>query len=136
MRRALYGWLAWAWPALGLAAPTADTVFVHGAVYTVDAARSWASAVAIAGPTIVYVGDDRTARTYIGPHTRVVDLDGRMLLPGFQDSPVHPALAPNPATQLNVDGLATRAAIVARIREFATAHPDSAWIVGTVVFER
>ena len=131
MRRAIHGWLACAWPALALAAPTADTVFVHGAVYTVDAARSWASAVAVAGPTIVYVGDDRTARTYIGPHTRVVDLDGRMLLPGFQDSHVHPALAPNTATQLNVDGLATRAAIVARIREFATAHPDAAWIVGT-----
>ena len=68
----------------------ADVVFVNGSVYTVDAVRAWATAVAVSGERIVYVGDDRTARAYVGSATRVVDLAGRMLLPGFQDSHVHP----------------------------------------------
>lgn len=114
------------------AAPApADTVFLNGAVYVADAARSWASAVAVRGERIVYVGHDAGARSHVGPHTRVVDLGGRMLLPGFQDSHVHPGLAPNPATRLDVGGLETRAAILDRIRRYAAAHPDSPWIVGT-----
>jgi predicted amidohydrolase YtcJ len=109
----------------------ADTVFVKGAVYTADAARSWATAVAVQGQHIVYVGDDPTARRYVGKATRVIDLAGRMLLPGFQDSHVHPALAPNPATQLDVSGLATEHAIIERIRQHARANADKPWIVGT-----
>jgi predicted amidohydrolase YtcJ len=109
----------------------ADTVFVNGAVYTADAARSWATAVAVRGDRIVYVGDDATARNYIGKGTRVIELAGRMLLPGFQDSHVHPALAPNPATQLDVGGLETEAEIVERIRQHALAHPGKPWVVGT-----
>ena len=109
----------------------ADTVFVQGAVYTADAARSWATAVAVRGDRIVYVGDDATARSYIGKDSRVIELAGRMLLPGFTDSHVHPALAPNPATQLDVGGLATEGEIVERIRQHARAHPGKPWIVGT-----
>jgi predicted amidohydrolase YtcJ len=116
--------------ATGATAP-ADTVFVSGAVYTADAARSWATAVAVRGDRIVYVGDDRTARAYVGKGTRVVDLAGRMLLPGFQDSHVHPALAPNPATQLDVGGLQNAQEIVEHIRRHAAAHPGQPWIVGT-----
>ena len=109
----------------------ADVVFVNGSVYTVDAVRAWATAVAVSGERIVYVGDDRTARAYVGSATRVVDLAGRMLLPGFQDSHVHPGMAPNSETQLNVGGLQTKAEIVDRIRAFAKAHPEKSWIVGT-----
>jgi predicted amidohydrolase YtcJ len=109
----------------------ADTVFTNGAVYTADAARSWATAVAVRGERIVYVGDDATARRHIGKATRVIDLAGRMLLPGFQDSHVHPALAPNPATQLDVGGLKSEQEIVAQVRRHAAAHPGKPWIVGT-----
>lgn len=109
----------------------ADTVFVNGAVYTADAARSWATAVAVRGPHIVAVGDDATLRAYVGKSTRVIDLAGRMLLPGFQDSHVHPALAPNPATQLDVGGLQTEREIIEQIRRHAAARPAQPWIVGT-----
>jgi predicted amidohydrolase YtcJ len=87
--RLLVCWLAILCAARAEAA-SADLVFVNGAVYTVDAARSWASAVAITGERITYVGDDATARTFIDEATRVIDLNHRMLLPGFQDSHVHP----------------------------------------------
>ena len=109
----------------------ADTVFLNGAVYTVDAAQPTAAAVAISQGRIVYVGADDTARKYVGRKTRVIDLQGRTLLPGFQDSHLHPGLAPNPDTTLDLDGLKTRDAIVERIRRFAAAHPHKEWIVGT-----
>ena len=61
----------------------ADLVLTGGAVYTVDAARTWAQAVAISGGRIVAVGSDADMRPQVGPGTEVVNLRGRMLLPGF-----------------------------------------------------
>lgn len=112
------------------AAAPADLVFVDGAVYTLDAARRWASAVAVRGGRIVFVGTDAGARPYVGPRTRVVDLDGRMLLPSFQDSHAHPSAVANPARQLDLEGLQDRGAIFERIRAFVAARPGPGWIVG------
>jgi predicted amidohydrolase YtcJ len=109
----------------------ADIVLLNGAVYTVDAAQPTAAAVAIAQGRIVYVGTDAAARKYVGGNTRVVDLQGRTLLPGFQDSHLHPGDVPNPGTALDLGGLKTREEIFARIRGFAAAHPRKEWIVGT-----
>ncbi len=108
----------------------ADTVFDGGEVYTMDAARRWASAVAVREGTIVYVGDDAGVQSLIGPDTRVVPLQGRMLLPAFQDSHAHASHVPNPAKQLDLEGLKDRETLFTRIRAFAEAHPDSAWITG------
>jgi predicted amidohydrolase YtcJ len=69
--------------------PPADRVFLGGAVYTVDEERSWAEAVATRDGLIVYVGSDAGAREYVGADTEVVDLAGRMVLPGFHDSHIH-----------------------------------------------
>ena len=68
---------------------TADRVFINGAVYTVDADRSWAEAVAINDGHIVFVGSNDGAQTWIGDTTEVTELDGQMLLPGFHDSHAH-----------------------------------------------
>jgi predicted amidohydrolase YtcJ len=108
----------------------ADLVFNNGAVYTVDAARSWATALAVTGDRITYVGTDAGARELVGPHTRRIDLKHRMLLPGFQDSHVHPSEAPNPANTLDLHGLIQREQVLERIRQFARAHPERPWIVG------
>jgi len=114
----------------GTAAMPADLVFLDAAVYTVDAARRWATAVAVRDGKIVFVGTDAAAQPYIGPATRVLDLDGRMLLPAFQDSHAHASHVPNPANELDLDGLKDREQLFSRIREFAAAHPRKAWIVG------
>lgn len=114
----------------GSAPAVADLVFVDGAVYTLDAARRWASAVAVHDGKIVYVGNDAGARAFVGPRTRVVDLHGKMLLPAFQDSHAHPSLVPNPASQLDLEGLQDRGALFARIRAYAVAHPQRAWLLG------
>jgi predicted amidohydrolase YtcJ len=67
----------------------ADQVFKNGAIYTVDSSRSWARAVAIKDSEIVHVGDDKQADAFIGPTTEVIDLGGKMMLPGFHDVHVH-----------------------------------------------
>ena len=67
-----------------------DIVFRNGPVYIVDANKPWARAVAVKGKRIVFVGDDVGVRPFVGPQTRVVDLAGRMLLPGFVEGHVHP----------------------------------------------
>ncbi|MEI9905325.1 MAG: amidohydrolase family protein [Asticcacaulis sp.] len=68
----------------------ADTVFLHGYVYTVDAHDSVVQALAVKGGVIVYAGDDAGARVFTGRRTRIVDLAGRMLMPGLIDGHMHP----------------------------------------------
>lgn len=67
----------------------ADTVFVNGRIYTVDRARPWAEAVAIRNGTFAFVGNTVDARAYIGPSTKVVDLAGKMAMPGLHDAHQH-----------------------------------------------
>ncbi len=131
-----HDWLAWILllscaRASAATPPPADLVFVNGAVYTVDAARHWASALAVRGGNIVFVGDDGGARALVGPKTRLVDLQQRMLLPGFQDSHSHPALVPNPGGMLDLKGSADRTVIGAQIKSYAAANPQAPWVTGT-----
>ena len=108
----------------------ADLVFVNGAVYTVDAARSWAQAVAVREGRIAAVGTDAAIRPSIDAHTEVIDLAGRMVLPGFQDAHVHPVYAGIDMLQCDLHDLVTKDDYLRAIAEYAAAHPDAAWILG------
>jgi predicted amidohydrolase YtcJ len=133
IRRGVGRWLAWvalAWIAPSSASPPADLVFLDGVVYTGDAARSWAEALAVNGKRISYVGPTAGARRLIGPGTQVIDLHQRMLMPAFQDSHVHPGMVLDPAVSLNLAGLNSRAEISDAVRRFAAKHPRHVWIVG------
>lgn len=72
------------------AAEPADAVYRHGRIYTVDAERRWVEAVAIKNGRFVAVGSDADIAPYIGTATRVVDLAGRMAMPGIHDMHMHP----------------------------------------------
>src|SRR5438309_881330 len=71
------------------AAP-ADAVYVNGYVYTVDASDSVQQALAVRDGRIAYVGSSAGARALAGAATRVIDLQGRVLMPGFVDGHMHP----------------------------------------------
>ena len=73
-----------------LSAQVADVIFFNGAIYKVDATRSWAEAVVIAENRIAFVGGNDEALKQRSESTRVVNLEGRMMLPGFHDVHVHP----------------------------------------------
>lgn len=68
----------------------ADTVYRNGYVYTVDAKDSVQQALAVRGGRIVYVGDNDGAKALTGKKTEVIDLQGRMLMPGLIDGHMHP----------------------------------------------
>jgi len=111
-------------------APGADAVYRNGKVYTVDEARSWAEAVAITDGRISYVGSDDGAATHIGANTTVVDLDGRMMLPAFQDIHIHPISGGMEASACDLNGLAGLPEYRSVIGEYAAANPDVPWILG------
>ncbi len=69
---------------------SADMVMRNGYVYTVDGKESVQQAVAVKDGKILYVGSDEGAASYIGTQTQVIDLAGRMLMPGFIDAHMHP----------------------------------------------
>ena len=68
----------------------ADMVMRNGYVYTVDGKNSVQQAIAVTGGKIVYVGGDDGVAPYIGKQTQLIDLAGRMLMPGFIDGHMHP----------------------------------------------
>lgn len=67
----------------------ADVIFLDGVIYTANSSQSIANALAIKGDQIIYVGNDKTAQTYQGKQTRVVDLQGKMVIPGLHDAHIH-----------------------------------------------
>jgi predicted amidohydrolase YtcJ len=113
------------------AAPVpADLVLTRADVYTVDAARSWAEAVAVRDGKITFVGSAREAQRFVGPGTRVLDLKGRMVLPGFHDAHVHPVSGGVELAQCNLNDLPTGEAVVAKVRDCAARLGPDEWVVG------
>ncbi|MDZ7361098.1 MAG: amidohydrolase [candidate division KSB1 bacterium] len=107
-----------------------DLVLRNGAIYTMNAAREWAEAVAVDGGRIVYVGTDSAVKKWIGGRTQVVDLQGKMVLPGFHDSHVHPLSGGLELGECNLNGLETQEQILEAIRRFAQQNPAASWIRG------
>ncbi len=114
-----------------LAPAPASTVYRGGAVYTVDAARSWAEAVAIHEGKIVYVGPNTGAAKWVGPATRVVELNGKMMLPGFHDSHVHLVGGGIELDECDLNGTTNLTEVLDRIRKYVAKYPDRAWIRGS-----
>ncbi|MFT4082146.1 MAG: amidohydrolase [Nocardioides sp.] len=108
----------------------ADLVFTGGPVHLGTAARSRATAVAVTGSRIVAVGHHDDVTDLIGPATEVVDLAGRLLVPGFQDAHVHPVGGGLELGQCDLTGALTADEVRRRISAYAQAHPDAGWITG------
>jgi hypothetical protein len=108
----------------------ADLALRGGAIYTVDGTRSWAETIAIDDGRIVYVGTDAGAKDWIGPQTQVVDLKGRMVVPGMQDVHIHPISGGIEANGCDLNAANSVEEYVAIIRKYADEHPDETWIKG------
>jgi predicted amidohydrolase YtcJ len=87
-------------------------------------------AVAVAGGRIVAVGSRSDVAPLVGPGTVVESLAGRWLLPAFHDAHVHPVQAGLELDQCDLTGGSTIEGYLARIEEYAAAHPDRPWISG------
>jgi hypothetical protein len=109
--------------------PHADLVFTEGPVLTMDPARTRASSLAVSGERIMAVGHDEV-RELIGPATEVVDLTGKLLMPGFQDAHVHAVGGGCELAECDLAEIVEVGAYLERIRSYADTHPERAWITG------
>ena len=107
----------------------ADLVFTGGPVHLGNAVHSRATAVAVTGERIVAVGHAEVAEL-VGPGTEVVDLAGRLLIPGFQDAHVHPVGGGLELGACDLTGAVTLEEYRRRISAYAAANPDATWITG------
>ena len=108
----------------------ADLLLTGGSIVTMHPARPVARALAVRSGRIVAVGSAEDVRGLIGPATRVVQLAGETVAPGFQDAHVHPigaGLARLRCELHEEHGLDTYLGIVAA---YAAAHPELEWITG------
>lgn len=108
----------------------ADLVLRGGRVATVNADDGVAEAVAVRGAWIVAVGTDDEVAARIGPATEVIDLDGRLAVPGFIEGHGHYMGLGNAKTILDLNGAANWAAIVAMVAEAAAEAEPGEWIRG------
>ena len=108
----------------------ADLVLQNGLVYTVDKDRSRAESIAVRGRKIVYVGRNSGVEGFIDNNTHVIDLDGKMVLPGFTDSHAHASFAALLATA-ELNNLTSMPAYQQSIRDYAGKHPDLETVYGT-----
>jgi predicted amidohydrolase YtcJ len=104
------------------AATPVSVIFRGGKIYTVDDAKPWAEAAAVAGDTIVAVGSDAEIATLATRDTKVVNLRGRMLMPGFVEGHIHPFMGSFMTSGVDLQVPTARAALAA-IAHYAKAHP-------------
>jgi predicted amidohydrolase YtcJ len=110
--------------------PKADLVLRHGKIYTMDADRSWAESVVIKDKKIVYVGDDDGIADWLGENTKTVELNNRLVLPGFIDSHAHPVEAGVGLKQCDLLPYFTKEEVLKAIKDYVAAHPKDPWILG------
>jgi predicted amidohydrolase YtcJ len=108
----------------------ADLVLQNGFVYTVDKHCHRAEAVAVRDKDITYVGDTEGVQEFIGPNTEVLDLAGKMLLPGFIDSHAHASATINEDDSVMLYHLDSKEAYVSAVKAFAEKHPEMDVIYG------
>ncbi len=114
----------------GISHHAADLVYKNGAICMMDSARNWCQALAIYKGKISFTGSDRAVEAEIGPSTKVIDLNGRMVLPGFHDTHVHLAEGGVELGQLSLEGCADISEVKKRLKAYAAKNPEQKWILG------
>jgi predicted amidohydrolase YtcJ len=108
----------------------ADTVVLHGRIYTLNSKQPWAQALAIRGDKIVAVGDDATIAKFRGADTKVIDAAGQLVLPGFVDCHIHFMDGALSLGRVNLEGAKDVAEIQQRLRDYAAKRPGNDWLLG------
>ena len=104
--------------------PYADLILTNGVVFTVDARRSRHEALAVRDGRIVWVGSAADGAALAGPRTTVVDLAGRLVLPGFIDAHMHPKLSTGEVFEVYLGACRSVGECVDEVARLAAAHPE------------
>ena len=121
--------LAAALPATATAAP-ADLVIWGGPIYTAVDARPKVEAVAVSHGRIAFVGGRAGAKALVGPKTRVIDLKGAALFPGFTDSHAHLGEIGERELTLNLEGSKSAAEVAQRLKAYIAEHHPAGLVEG------
>ncbi len=110
--------------------PAADLIVTNARIWTVDKTRPNAEAMAVLGDRIVAVGSAAEVDTWHGPKTKVLDAQGKLLLPGFNDAHVHFVDGGDHLSAVQLKDAATPEEFVRKIGERAKATPKGEWVIG------
>jgi predicted amidohydrolase YtcJ len=112
--------------AASLSAQSADAVYVNARVWTGDGRQPQATALAVKDGRLLAVGSDSAVRLHAGAATRVIDLGGQRVVPGFIDSHWHLSTT----SRADLTDAGSPDSIVARLRRWSAARPAGRWVVG------
>ncbi len=102
----------------------------HGKLWTGDPARPWAQALAVENGLIAAVGSDAEVLKLRGPATRVIDLQGRLAIPGFNDAHTHFFGGSQGLFQVDLTGACSIPEIQQRVAKWARENPEAKWVTG------
>ena len=107
-----------------------DLIIINADVRTMSKASPRAEAVAVKGGLISAVGTSEEIRKLAGENTRILDAQGRLVLPGFNDAHAHLVAIGNIFSSLDLSEAKTPDEVLARLRYFAKFLPKGRWILG------
>src|SRR5687768_15856696 len=108
----------------------ADLVVLNANVHTGNKSQPKAQAVAVSGNKIVAVGTDAQIRAFAGPRTKLIDVGGKAVVPGFNDAHVHFMETGAQLSSVDLRDAKSPEEFVRRIKEFAAKQPKGRWILG------
>lgn len=109
---------------------TADLALVNGRIWTGDEKTPWVEAIAIKGNRILRIGKYAAIKPLLSSQTKVIDLEGRLAAPGFNDAHTHFLGGSLDLTEVSLNGARSLELMQTRITEYASKHPNEAWITG------
>ena len=110
--------------------PIADLVLINGKIATVDKDFSIKESVAVKGGNIVFVGSNDNISSYIGPDTKVIDLKGKLTLPGLIDAHAHIHNLGEKLINLNISHAESYQQLVDIVAERVKMSTPGEWIIG------
>ena len=108
----------------------ADLVFKNGNIYTASDAQPKAEAVAVKADRIVFVGSNRGVQSYVGTNTRVIDLNGKTMLPGMTDAHHHLSGVGFREMTLNLEGITSLDDFLAKVKARVDQAKPGEWVTG------
>lgn len=119
---AVVGYLAYSY--FKVPAQHEKEAFINTKIYTVDSKQPWAEAMVVEGDNIIFVGSSTDAEEYIDKDTKVHNLKGKMILPGFIDSHAHPTIAAALSDIVQVDPSMKKADVLEMLKQHADKNKD------------
>lgn len=109
----------------------ATQVFNNGKIYTVNDKQEWADAVAVKDNKIIFVGSNEEVKNYVDSSTKVTNLSGKMMMPGFHDVHMHPIESASENTQFSINFDETDPEnYIQAIKQASQDNPGNGWLIG------